>query len=195
MKKKLYFLLLIIGLCFAYPTGGRAGVNVDIGIGIGFPPPVVFQAPPPVVVVPGVAPYVYYAPGVQADLFFYSGYWWRPYEGHWYRSHYYDRGWAYVEPRRVPRPFYHLPPDYRQRNYGYAIPHGELNHNWSRWEKERYWDHQGNNQGHYQQYNNHPNQNYQGHYQSRYQQYGNRPNQNRQGYYDQYNYHPNQNHQ
>jgi len=22
--------------------------------------------------------------------------WWRPWEGRWYRSHYYDRGWAYL---------------------------------------------------------------------------------------------------
>ncbi len=139
------------------------------------------------VVLPGGAPYVYYAPGVQVDLFFYGGYWWRPYEGHWYRSHYYDRGWAYVEPRRVPRPFYHLPPDYRQRNYGYAIPHGELNHKWSRWEKERHWDNyrqrgpNQNYQGHDQQYHRGPNQNYQGYNQGDYQQYDN-PNQNKQGH-------------
>ena len=150
MKKLFLLLILIVAL---YPTSGRAGVNVNIGIG--FPPPIVFEAPPPVVVVPG-QPYVYYVPDIRVDLFFYSGYWYRPYEGHWYRSRHYDRGWAYVDPRRVPRPLYHLPPDYRHRS-GYEVPHGELNHNWSKWQKERYWDHyQG--QGHYHRYQYNPNQ-------------------------------------
>jgi hypothetical protein len=192
--RRLLLLLVLIG-CLAYPTAGRAGVHIGLGINL-FLPPVVFQAPPPVVVVPvqpyveqpyvqqpyAGQPYVYYVPGAQVDIFFYNGYWWRPYQGHWYRSSHYNSGWAYVEPRRVPRAFYHLPPDYRYRRYPERISHNELNQNWSRWEKERHWD------SHQQRG---PNQNYQGNN----QQYHQGPNQNYQGHYDQYNYHPNQNRQ
>ena len=43
---------------------------------------------------------VYVVPDVEVDLFFWNGWWWRPWEGRWCRSRYYDRDWGYYD--RVP---------------------------------------------------------------------------------------------
>ena len=61
----LYALLALIALVFASPA--NAQVHVDIGIHL--------PAPPPLVVVPGVAS-VQYAPAAPANVFFYSGQYW-----------------------------------------------------------------------------------------------------------------------
>ncbi len=137
-------LLVVFGALLLVVTGftaqGSAGVNVNIGIGLPLPAFVV-PAPPPVVEVPGS--YVYYAPGVDVDLLFYHGYWYRPYEGRWYRSRYYDGRWAYLASSRVPRALVELPAGYRGMPHGRRIPYGELSRNWGRWERERYWDRRG----------------------------------------------------
>jgi hypothetical protein len=82
MKK---FLLgtVLLALVFASPIPTMARVNINVGIAL--PPPIVVQTPPAVVVLPG-APGVYVAPDVSVDLFFWNGWWWRPWGGHWYRS-------------------------------------------------------------------------------------------------------------
>src|SRR5438128_2362985 len=61
----LYALLALIALVFATPA--NAQVHVDIGIHL--------PAPPPLVVVPGVAS-VQYAPSAPANVFFYSNQYW-----------------------------------------------------------------------------------------------------------------------
>ncbi|HMK55736.1 MAG TPA: hypothetical protein VK448_03760 [Dissulfurispiraceae bacterium] len=115
-----------------------AGVNVNVGV-FAPPPAFVVPAPPPVVVVPGT--YVYYAPGLDVDILFYHGYWWRPYEGRWYRSRGYNGPWGYVRGERVPRPIIALPPDYRHVPPGHQrIPYGQMKKNWSRWERDKHWD-------------------------------------------------------
>jgi hypothetical protein len=101
MKK--YFLgTVLLSLVFASPIPAMARVNVNIGIAL--PPPIVVQTPPAMVLLPS-APGVYVAPDVSVDLFFWNGWWWRPWGGHWYRSRYYDRGWVYYR-SGVPT-FYH----------------------------------------------------------------------------------------
>jgi len=40
---------------------------------------------------------VYVVPDVAQDIFFYNGFWWRPWEGRWYRSQYYNSGWGYYQ--------------------------------------------------------------------------------------------------
>ncbi len=131
----------LIGASLLILTGfaGQSSAGVNIGIGIAVPPPFVVAAPPPVVVIPGT--YVYGVPDPAVNIFFYHGYWWRPYEGHWYRSSRYDGSWAYVHTERVPRAVIDLPPDYR-RHYadGRRISNDDLRRNWRGWEKERHWD-------------------------------------------------------
>lgn len=61
------------------------------------------------------------------EIFFYNGWWWRPWERRWYRLRHYDSGWAYYQ--RVPY-FYR------------RIPHHKLQKNWSYWQKDNHWEKQ-----------------------------------------------------
>jgi hypothetical protein len=128
-----------------FATQSEARVNVNIGVNL---PAVTFAAPPDVVVIPGTN--VYMVPDMDVDVLFYQGYWWRPYEGRWYRSRDYKGGWSYVSPRRIPRGLRALPHDYRHRlspRYE-RVPYGDVQRNWRKWEREKYWDRRGAQQGH-----------------------------------------------
>ncbi len=143
------FLLSIILFAPAIVISGPAMARVDISVNISLPSPIVFAAPPAVVVLPETDN-VYVAPDVNVDLFFWNGWWWRPWEGRWYRSRYYNRGWAYYN--RVPCFYYDVDPrwrdHYRDHNwYGHQwnyerIPHGQLQHNWRNWREDRHWQRQ-----------------------------------------------------
>lgn len=89
--KKLLFGVILFALAILVPISTMAEVAVRIGIGL--PPPIVFSAPPEVVLLPHTG--VYVDPDLAVDLFFFDGWWWRPWEGHWYRSRIYGTGWGY----------------------------------------------------------------------------------------------------
>lgn len=144
---------LLLGAIFwasavVLPVLPAAGVN--IGIGISLPPPIAFQAPPDVVVLPDTND-VYAVPDIDADMFFWNGWWWRLWEGRWYRSHYYDRGWAFYN--RVPSFYHDVDPGwrgyYRDHNWrGHRwnyqrIPDRQLQQNWKGWHNERHWEKHG----------------------------------------------------
>ena len=145
--QKLLLGALLLSLALVVPMPAMA--RVDVSIGISLPPLITFQAPPEVIVMPDTYG-VYAVPDIDAELFFWNGWWWRPWEGRWYRSHYYDRGWTYYN--YVPRFYYDLDPGwrryYRDRNwYGHRweyerIPHQRLQQNWRSWDKNRYWERQ-----------------------------------------------------
>ena len=139
--------LLIIGALLlvltGYATQSEAmGGRVNIGINL---PAHRFAAPPDVVVIPGT--YVYMVPDSNVDVLFYEGYWWRPYEGRWYRSSDYNGQWNYIETRSIPGGLRALPQDYRHRisPREERIPHRDLQRNWKKWEQEKYWDRRGKN--------------------------------------------------
>jgi hypothetical protein len=137
--------LLMIGALLLVLTGAvtqseAMGGRVDIGVNL---PAHRFTAPPDVVVIPGT--YVYMVPDTNVDILFYQGYWYRPYEGRWYRSRDYNGQWNYIETRSIPNGLRALPQDYRHRlspRYK-RIPNRDLQSNWQKWEKEKYWDRQG----------------------------------------------------
>ena len=145
--KKLLLGTILLALALVSPIPAMAGVNVNIGIAL--PPPVVFEAPPDVIVLPDTND-VYVVPDIDADLYFWDGWWWRPWEGRWYRSHYYNRGWAYYN--NVPSFYYDVDPDwrgyYRQHNWNghrwnyERIPDRQLRHNWRTWKNKRHWERQ-----------------------------------------------------
>ena len=74
--KKLLFGTLLLALVLVLPVPTMAGVNVSIGISL---PPIIFGGPPELVVIPETN--VYSVPSVDADIYFYGGWWWRPWEG------------------------------------------------------------------------------------------------------------------
>ena len=145
--KRLLLGTFLLALEIVVPMPARAEVNISIGIPL--PPPIVFAAPPEVIVMPDTD-YVYVVPDVDADMFFWGGWWWRPWEGRWYRSHYYNRGWAYYN--NVPSFYFDVDPGwrgyYRDHNwYGHRwnyerIPNRRLQQNWKGWRDDRYWDRQ-----------------------------------------------------
>ena len=144
---KLLLGTILLALAIVFPITTMAGVN--IGIGISLPPPIVFEAPPDVIVMPDTND-VYVVPDIDVDMFFWNGWWWRPWEGRWYRSHYYNRGWAYYN--NVPSFYFDVDPGwrgyYRDRNwYGHRwnyerIPNRRLQQNWKSWHNNRHWERQ-----------------------------------------------------
>jgi hypothetical protein len=120
----------------------RVGVYADVP----GPPAFAFETEPYLVPLPGT--YAYGVPDYDVDLYYADGYYWRPWQGRWYRSTYYDRGW--VSYSGIPF-FYSSVPrgwrdDYRSsrwrgRSWEYArVPRHEVERNWSSWKRERRWD-------------------------------------------------------
>ena len=103
--KKLLFRTILLALLFLFPVPAMAGVDVSISM----PPLIVFSAPPAMVVIPET--YVYVVPDADVEIFFYDGWWWRPWEGRWYRSRHYDSAWGYYE--RVPSFYTRVPRSWR----------------------------------------------------------------------------------
>ena len=141
--KRVFLGVLLIGILIltfvGCPIDSIAEVKTSIGVNVGPPPPVVIASPPPVVVVPGT--HVYAVPDVEADIFFYHGYWYRPYQGRWYRAAGYNGPWAYIKPVRTPAVLLYLPPDYHRMPPSLQrIPYWQLEKNWRVWEKEKHWD-------------------------------------------------------
>jgi hypothetical protein len=145
--KKIILGTIFLALATVIPAPATAAV--DINVSIGLPPPIVFAAPPAVIVLPDTDS-VYADPDIEVELFFWNGWWWRFWEGGWYRSRYYDRGWAYY--KYVPRFYYDVDPGWRRfyrehEWYGHRwnyerIPDQQLRHNWRNWRDTRHWERQ-----------------------------------------------------
>jgi hypothetical protein len=145
--KRLLFGTVLLALAIIVPVPTIA--QIDLSVNIGLPPPMVFQAPPDVIVMPDTNS-VYAVPGIDVDLFFWNGWWWRPWEGRWYRSRYYNRGWGYY--KNVPSFYFDVDPGWRgyyrdhnwnghQWNYE-RIPNQRLRQNWKGWHNDRHWEKQ-----------------------------------------------------
>jgi hypothetical protein len=128
--------LVLLALSFSFPSGARAS-SVNVHIGIGFPIAPVGVAAPPVVLIPQTP--VYYAPYYGTPLFFYAGYWYRPFDGYWYRGASYSGPWRYVNHRHIPERILKLPAHYYQKhkNRRAILPDYPKKH-WDRREKVRY---------------------------------------------------------
>ena len=141
-KLLLGILFLVVVLVLPLPTMAR----VDIGVNISLPLPIVFVAPPQLIVLPETN--VYVVPDVEEEIFFYNGWWWRPWEGRWYRSQNFSSGWIYY--REVPSFYRQIPLDWRnyyrehrwkENQWDYQpIPHQQVQQSWRGWEKSRYWE-------------------------------------------------------
>ncbi len=105
---------ILLGLLLGSVSAANAQVSIGIGlpnVSIGVNLPVY----PQFTVVPGYP--VYYAPRVDANLFFYDGMYWLFQDDYWYTSSWYNGPWELVEPEyvplfilRVPVRYYRSPP-------------------------------------------------------------------------------------
>ena len=142
--KRLRFTAIFLALAILFPISAMAQINININIPL--PPPIPFAAPPEVIVMPETNG-VYVAPDIDIDLFFWNGFWWRPWEGRWYRSPYYDRDWVYYD--AVPIFYFNIDPHWRtyyhnHNWYGYnwnyeRIPYERLQQNWKNWQARKSW--------------------------------------------------------
>jgi hypothetical protein len=136
--------IFLLTLAVILPQPLRAEVNISIGFAL--PEPVYFERPPELIVLPDTRS-VYVVPESDFDLFFWNGWWWRPWQGRWYRSRSYNRGWNYYN--NVPSFYYDVDPgwrdSYRARNWSghrwnyERIPHQRLQNNWKQWHDNQYW--------------------------------------------------------
>jgi len=131
--------MVFLAFILVAPRTGNAEVNVNVNIPL---PGLVIPAPPALIVIPGT--YVYYPPDVDVDIFFYHGYWYRPYRGGWYIANGYNGPWRTVGPRYVPRALINVPPAHRRISSEHErLPYGTVRQNWRTWERDRHWDHRG----------------------------------------------------
>lgn len=118
---------LIWGIAAMLPAVRPVDAEVDVHIGIGIPPPpsIVFQAEPPVIVVPQTD--VYYVPEASGyDMYRYGSWWYVNRDGYWYRARSYRGPFGHVEYSRVPRRIIGIPGTYRHfpvRPDGHHPPH------------------------------------------------------------------------
>jgi hypothetical protein len=148
MKRMTIVSMAVLCILFICSAAGLAMAldikDIEIGIGIGAPPPLEFAQPPELVPIPGR--YAYFVPDVNFDLYFYQGRWFRPYKKAWFRSDHYAGPWERVH--EVPSSLTDLPHDYRTMPPSYyRVPFGELKNNWERWEREKYWDRRAEDRG------------------------------------------------
>ena len=139
----LRYVFIVLGLLL-YSATSSAEVSVRIGlphVSIGINLPVY----PELVPVPGYP--VYYAPRLDANYFFYDGFYWVYQNDNWYVSTWYNGPWQLVEPAyvpvfilRIPVRYYRRPPVYFHSWHRDAPPRwGE--HWGSSWEQhKRGWD-------------------------------------------------------
>jgi hypothetical protein len=148
--KKLFLAIIFFASAIVVPVPTMAGMNISIGISLPLPPAISFHAAPDVIPMPETDS-VYVAPDVNADLYFWNGWWWRPWKGRWYRSRRYDRGWAHYN--NVPAFYFDVDPGWRKHYrdhkwYGHRwnyerIPNRRLQGNWKKWRDNKHWERRG----------------------------------------------------
>jgi len=129
-----------------YVHGLRPSPTIQVNVSVSEPPPVRFDRPPELVIIPET--YVYAVPGASVEIFFFDGWWWRTWEQRWYRSRSYGRGWVYYDSvpvfyRDIPREWhtFYRERRWRDRVWDYRpIPWHDVERNWRSWEKRRYWE-------------------------------------------------------
>jgi len=141
----------ILALSSAVSSSATAQVSVSVGVDIEPPPEIAFSAPPEVVVLPETTG-VYVVPETEHDIYFWNGFWWRPWGGRWFRSRSYDRGWAHYH--AIPGFYSEVDPQWRTHYHDRSwnghpweyrrVSHGDLQHNWRHWHNDRYWAGHGN---------------------------------------------------
>ena len=114
---------LLLAALLALPCTATALVSVNINV---TPPPVIFPAPPRVVVVPKTP--VYYVPDTTFNVFVHQGRYYSLHDGGWFVAHSHGGPWAFVPVEHVPRPVLAVPHRYYKVPPGHAKRHGHDGH-------------------------------------------------------------------
>lgn len=124
-KKALMTFIVAGGVLYALAASAQVSVSVNV-----LPPPLIFPAPPRVVVVPNTP--VYYVPDTTYNVFVYEKHYYSFHEGSWFVAQTHGGPWVFVPVERVPRPvvavpvrYYKVPPGHAKRVEGEGKgPHG-----------------------------------------------------------------------
>jgi hypothetical protein len=140
---KIRYLFMVLSMLLSGILSPTASADVSLNIGINVP------SYPQLVLVPGYP--VYYAPQLQANMFFYDGVYWIYQNDYWYESTWYNGPWWLVDPEdvpsfvlRVPVGYYRQPPVYFRGWQADAPPRwgDHWGHDWQQhrdgWDR---WDH------------------------------------------------------
>jgi len=126
MGQKVVMTFVVVGAAVLWALAAEAQVSVNVNIA---PPPVIFPAPPRVVVVPNTP--VYYVPDTSYNIFVYENRYYAFHDGGWFVATAHGGPWAFVPVERVPRPvvavpvkYYKVPPGHAKRMDGGGKGHG-----------------------------------------------------------------------
>ena len=112
--------LVVLGFLMAAPlTATPAAAQVSVNVNIG-PPPIIFAAPPRVLIVPQTP--VYYVPDTTYNVFFFQDRYWSFHEGHWFLANSHRGPWISINIGQVPQPVRGVPVKY------YKVPPGHAKH-------------------------------------------------------------------
>ena len=129
----------------ALVVSARADAQVSVNVNIG-PPPVIFAAPPRVIVVPQTP--VYYVPDTTYNVFVYGGRYYSFHNGAWFLATSHGGPWAFLPVEHVPRPLIMVPTRYYKVPPGHAkIPPGQAK-KMIRAHRDDDGDHHGKKHGH-----------------------------------------------
>jgi hypothetical protein len=74
-------------------------------------------------------------------VYFFGGFWYRYYDGYWFRASVYNAPWVPMVATAIPRVIMNVPPEYvyfLPPTY-YRIHYNEFYRHWREWERSRYW--------------------------------------------------------
>ena len=141
------YITLVVGALLLPVTPAFAQLNIGVGVSLpGVNIGINVPAYPELVPVPGYP--VYYAPGMDANYFFYDGMYWDFDGNSWYASTWYNGPWQMVDPDsvplyvlRVPVQYYRRPPAFFGGWAANAPPRWDVHwgNGWA--EHHRDWDH------------------------------------------------------
>jgi hypothetical protein len=119
VARRVALTLMIAGAALCASTA-HAQISININVA---PPPVIFAAPPRVVVVPRTP--VSYVPDTTYNVFVYDRHYYSFHEGAWFLADSHRGPWVFVPVERVPPPvlkvpvkYYKVPPGHARRAEG-----------------------------------------------------------------------------
>ena len=152
MTEKISRLVAVVILASGVAAAPALAADVNIGVNIGTPPPVVVAPPPPVVVAPRPvvvapapavvitppsitfaaapplvvvpsAPAVQYVPTGTYNVFVYGGRYYSFHNGYWFHAGHYNGPWKHIKAEMVPGPVVAVPVAYYRVPPGHARKH------------------------------------------------------------------------